>query len=243
VKPVLVVEQERSLEGLGLLGDRLDASGLPYRRLKLWESSFDGLRADEFAGIVPMGGNSHAWEEECRPFLRAERLFLGEAVERGVPVLGICLGAQVLARALGAEVGPGADPEIGWREIEPTDDAAGDPLFGHLTAPEGVYQWHHDGFELPEGARRLASSPLYPNQAFRVDGADAWGIQFHPEVDPEIFEVWIGRHPDEVREAGVDVAELREKVYTGAARSWPFRAGLFDNFLGLVRERTGAAAR
>ena len=156
--PVLLIEQEPALEGLGFLGERLAASGLPYRRLQLWQEGLDGLRASDFSAIVPMGGNAHAWQEDAHPVLRRERLLLADAVAEGVPVLGICLGAQLLARALGAEVRTAGAPEIGWLPIAPTLDAAGDPLFGHLTAPAGVYQWHHDVFELPEGARLLASS-------------------------------------------------------------------------------------
>jgi GMP synthase (glutamine-hydrolysing) len=234
MQPVLVIEQEHSLRGLGLLGDRLDASGVPYRRLRGWDEPLENLEARGFSAIIAMGGNAHAWEEKV-PLLQAERALLHDAVEEGVPVLGICLGGQLLARALGGEVREAEQPEIGWLDIEPTEDAAGDPVLGHMTAPTGVYQWHHDLIELPPGALRLASSPLAENQAFRADGADAWGIQFHPEVDAQLWETWISRHPEEVREAGVDVDELRANVRRGIAKSLPFQVRLFDAFLGLVR--------
>jgi GMP synthase (glutamine-hydrolysing) len=234
MQPVLVIEQEHSLRGLGLLGDRLDASGLPYRQLRGWDERLDDLEARDFSAIVAMGGNAHAWEEGV-PLLEAERDLLHDAVEEAVPVLGICLGGQLLARALGGDVREAEQPEIGWLEIAPTEEAAADPILGHLTAPTGVYQWHHDVIELPPGARRLASSPLAPNQAFRADGTDAWGIQFHPEVDAQLFETWISRHPEEVREAGVDVDALRTTVRHGIEKSHPFQVRLFDAFLGLVR--------
>jgi GMP synthase (glutamine-hydrolysing) len=234
MQPVLVIEQEHSLRGLGLLGDRLDAAGLPYRRLRGWHEPLEDLEALDFSAIIAMGGNAHAWEEKV-PLLQAERDLLHDAVEEGVPVLGICLGGQLLARALGGGVREAEQPEIGWLDIEPTEDAAEDPVLGHMTAPTGVYQWHHDVFELPPGARRLARSPLAENQAFRADGVDAWGIQFHPEVDAQLFETWISRHPEEVREAGVDVARLRATVRRGIEKSRPFQVRLFDAFLGLVR--------
>jgi GMP synthase (glutamine-hydrolysing) len=234
MRPVLVIEQEHSLRGLGLLGDRLDASGLPYRRLQGWDEPLEDVGARDFSGIIAMGGNAHAWEESV-PLLQAERTLLHDAVQEGVPVLGICLGGQLLARALGGNVREAEQPEIGWLDIAPTEDAAADPVLGHLTARTGVYQWHHDVIELPPGARRLASSPLAPNQAFRADGADAWGIQFHPEVDAQLFETWISRHPEEVREAGVDVDRLRATVNCGIEKSLPFQVRLFDAFLGLVR--------
>lgn len=237
MEPILVIEQEHSLRGLGLLGERLDGSGLPYRNLRAWDERFDELEVLDFAAIIPMGGNAHAWDEDAVPQLRAERLLLSSAVEEGLPVFGICLGAQLLARALGGAVRAADEPEIGWLDIVPTEEAADDPIFRHLEAPTGVYQWHYDVFEPPAGAQRLARSELAPNQAFRVDGAEAWGIQFHPEATPELWELWIARHPAEVREAGVDVDALRAAVYSGAERSLAVRRAIFDAFLDRVRRR------
>jgi GMP synthase (glutamine-hydrolysing) len=235
VKPILVLEQEYTLRGLGLLGERLKASGLPYRSLPVWEEPLDGLRARDFAAIIPMGGNAHAWDEDGVPALRRERVLLREAVEGGVPVLGVCLGGQLLARALGGEVAAAPEPERGWLEIVPTDEARDDPVFRVLEQATGVYQWHHDVFEPPPGSRVLARSEAAPNQAFRVDGADAWGIQFHPEATPELWELWIARHPAEVAESGVDVEEMRIAVYEGARASLPFRTAFFDGFIDRAR--------
>jgi GMP synthase (glutamine-hydrolysing) len=237
VKPILVIEQEHSLRGLGLLGERLEASGLLYRSLRAWDERVEDVDVGEIAAIIPMGGNAHAWDEEAVPLLRSERLLLESAVEQDVPVLGICLGAQLLARALGGAVTSASEPEIGWLEIVPTEAAADDPLFCHLETAAGVYQWHYDVFEPPPGARVLASSAQIPNQAFRVDGADVWGIQFHPEATPKLWELWIARHPVEVKEAGVDVGALRRAVYTGAEKSLEFRTRFFDAFIDRVRER------
>ena len=235
MKPILVIEQEYSLRGLGLLGERLEASRLPYRRFRAWDEPIVELDAGDFAAIIPMGGNAHAWDEDRVPTLRPERLLLREAVEGGVPVLGICLGGQLLARALGGEVRAADEPEIGWQEIVPTENARDDPIFRLLDSRKGVYQWHHDVFEPPPGARVLASSEAFPNQAFRVDGAEAWGIQFHPEATPDLWELWIARHPAEVEEAGVDVDALRAAVYTGARESLAFRTAFFDAFIDSAR--------
>jgi GMP synthase (glutamine-hydrolysing) len=235
MKPIVVIEQEYSLRGLGLLGERLDAWGLPYRRFRAWEEPIDELDVGELAAVIPMGGNGHAWEAERFPVLRSEQRLLREAVQAGVPVLGICLGGQLLASALGGEVRATEEPEIGWLAITPTDGAGEDPVLAVLEQPTGVYQWHNDVFEPPAGARLLATSEGSPNQAFRMDGADAWGIQFHPEVTPELFELWIARHPAEVTEAGVDVEALRSAVYAGARESLPFCTALFDAFIERVR--------
>jgi GMP synthase (glutamine-hydrolysing) len=235
VKPILVIEQQHSLRGLGLLGERLESSGLPYRRLQPWRDPVDGLEATDYAAIIPLGGTAHAWDESAVPTLKTERILLQEAVEDGVPVLGICLGGQILARALGGDVSAAAEPEYGWLEIVPTADAADDPVFRVLDDAASVYQWHTDVFEPPPGSTVLASSTAAPNQAFRVDGARAWGIQFHPETTPDLWELWISRHPVEVEEAGVDVDALRTAVYDGARESLAFRTAFFDAFIELAR--------
>ena len=237
MKPILVIEQEHSLRGLGLLGERLEASGLPYRSLRGWEEPVEDLEPDHFSAVIPMGGNAHAWDEDGVPLLRAERVFLEKAVEADLPVFGICLGGQLLARALGGDVKAAAEPEIGWVDITLTDEAADDPVFGRLENPTGVYQWHYDVFEPPPGARVLARSESSPNQAFRLDGRDVWGIQFHPEATPDLWELWIARHPVEVEASGVDVDELRAEVYSGAEESLADRTALFDGFFDRVRAR------
>jgi GMP synthase (glutamine-hydrolysing) len=235
MKPVLVIEQEYSLRGLGLLGERLDASGLPYRSLRAWEEPTDGLGARDFAAIIPMGGTAHVWEADLAPVLRSERELLRQAVDAGVPVFGICLGGQLLANAAGGFVHAAPESEIGWLEIVPTDGAREDPIFRVLEHATGVYQWHSDVFEPPVGASVLATSEAVANQAFRVDGAEAWGIQFHPETTPELWELWIARNPGEVKAAGVDVEALRAAVYDGARESLRFCTALFDAFIDRVR--------
>ena len=235
MKPIIVIEQEHSLRGVGLLGARLDASGRPYRILGAWEEPVEELEARDFAAIVAMGGNAHAWDEGAVPALRAERLLLREAVENEVPVLGVCLGGQILARAFGGDVLTADEPELGWFEIVPTEAARDDPIFRLLDSRTGVYQWHHDVFEPPPGATVLARSEAAPNQAFRVDGAEAWGIQFHPEVTSELWELWIERHPVEVAESGVDVDALRVAVREGERASLEFRSAFFYAFIERAR--------
>lgn len=232
-----MIEQEVRLAGQGALGERLAASGLPVRPLRTWEESLEGLRARDFSAIVPLGSNASAWQEDEYPFLRPQRELLAEAVDEGVPVLGICFGAQLLARALGGEVYAADSPEIGWCEIVPTGAAADDPVLGHAEGRTGVYQFHLDTFSLPDGAVLLASSDRFRNQAFRV--GSAWGLQFHPEVDIPTFEEWLGNHPGYVEKLGVDEAALRTSVaaQAEAREAVQFRTQLFDGFLGVVRQR------
>jgi GMP synthase (glutamine-hydrolysing) len=142
---------------------------------------------DEVAGAVFMGGPMNVDEVERFPALVAEREWLAGAVERGMPVLGICLGAQLLARALGAEVRPGGAAEIGFAPVAVTDPA--DPLLGGLAPRAEVLHWHGDVFDLPDGATHLASSERTTCQAFRV--GNAWGVLFHPEADFALVEAWL----------------------------------------------------
>ena len=226
MKPILAIEQDPTLPGLGLLGRVVRARGLPIVSAHAWEGDLDGLRADDFAGIVPLGGSMQSWDEERLPFLGRERELLREAVDEGVPVLGICLGGQILARALGADVFPSERPERGWLTVEATPEAAGDPLLAHLREPVGVYQWHLDVFDLPDGAVRLARSDLSENQAFRY-GERAWGLQFHPEVDAPIFAGWMQNYADAPAAVGLDRAALEAAV---AAGSPEFTEPLFGAF-------------
>lgn len=139
------------------------------------------------AGAVVMGGPMNVDELERFPGLAAEREWLAEAVRRGMPVLGICLGAQLLARALGAEVRPGEGPEIGFAPVEVDDPA--DPVLGALAPSTEVLHWHGDAFDLPDGAQSLASSARTEHQAFRA--GNAWGVLFHPEADFALVEAWL----------------------------------------------------
>jgi GMP synthase (glutamine-hydrolysing) len=157
---------------------------------------------DEVAGAVFMGGPMNVDEVERFPALAAEREWLAQAVQRAMPVLGICLGAQLLARALGAEVRPGAAPEIGFAPVDvsvPTD-----PLLGGLAPRTEVLHWHGDVFDLPDGAERLASSEQTACQAFRA--GNAWGALFHPEADYALVEAWLAV-PEMVREAVATLGE------------------------------------
>ena len=150
----------------------------------------------EVNGAVFMGGPMNVDEVERHPALAAEREWLAEALRRDMPVLGICLGAQLLARALGAEVRPGPGPEIGFAPVEVADPD--DPLLGGLAPRAEVLHWHGDVFDLPPGAEHLASSERTACQAFRA--GNAWGVLFHPEADLALVEAWLSV-PEMIEEA------------------------------------------
>jgi len=191
----------------------------------------------DVAGAVVMGGPMNVDQVERFPALAAEREWLAEAVALELPVLGVCLGAQLLARALGAEVRPGERREIGFAPVEVFDDA--DPVLGSLAPAADVLHWHGDVFDLPPGAARLACSELTQNQAFRV--GDAWGVLFHAEADHALVEAWLGV-PEMIDEALAALGEDGVAALPGRAEE--LEAGLvagstpgFEAFAAIVAGR------
>jgi GMP synthase (glutamine-hydrolysing) len=151
----------------------------------------------EVAAAVFMGGPMGVGDTEEHPGLAAERGWLASAVESGKPILGVCLGAQLIAAALGAEVRPGLVPEIGFATVRVRDP--GDPVVGGLAPDTSVLHWHGDVFDLPDGAELLAWSAQTPVQAFRA--GNAWGLLFHAEADAGLIESWLAV-PEMAAEAG-----------------------------------------
>jgi GMP synthase (glutamine-hydrolysing) len=183
----LLVLQHIACEPPAAFEDELRARGLDVVRVELDEGEpLPDWR--EFPAIVVMGGPMGAYDEADHPWLAGEKRLLREAVEADVPVWGVCLGAQVLASALGARVYRGDEPEVGVLPVELTAAAAEDPVFGEAPPSFPTLQWHGDSFELPDGATLLASSPAYPHQAFRA--GRSYGLQFHIEVPLELAREW-----------------------------------------------------
>jgi GMP synthase (glutamine-hydrolysing) len=218
---------------LGVAAEVFDELAIPYRHLDAWrEDAWPAL--EEVSALVVLGGEMNADEVERHPFLGRERELLREAVHSDVPVLGLCLGAQLLARALGAAVPRSPTPELGFRPIRLTDAGRDDPVLAPFGAVPGVFQWHVDTFDLPEGAVLLASSEGVAHQAFRV-GSSAYGLQFHPEATEAGIAAWATHWADVVREWGTTpdalIAQAREHhpAQREAARE-AFRA-----FAGLLR--------
>jgi GMP synthase (glutamine-hydrolysing) len=138
--------------------------------------------------VMVFGGAMHPDQDAEHPWLQGEVAFIERAVEAGVPTIGVCLGAQLLARAAGAWIGPAGSAEVGWFSVELNDDGAADPVIGVLPQRVDAFQWHYYTFELPEGAVELARSEAV-RQAFRL-GERAWGIQFHAEVNRRMLDRW-----------------------------------------------------
>jgi GMP synthase (glutamine-hydrolysing) len=145
---------------------------------------------DGFGAAMVFGAEANVDQEEAHPWLRSEKDFVGELLERGTPLLGVCFGSQILAEVAGGVVRRAARPEIGWHEIELTPEGAADPLLGALPRRFESFQYHHYEWLLPPGAVALARSAL-ALQAFRLGDSPVWGLQFHPEVTEPDLGSWL----------------------------------------------------
>jgi GMP synthase (glutamine-hydrolysing) len=186
----LLVFQHAAAEPLGVLDPMLRRWGFRIRYVNFAREPAVQLDLERYNGLVVLGGPMNVDQAAAYPHLLTEIAAIRAALKLEVPVLGICLGAQLLAAALGAIVRPNRVREIGWYRLQPAAEARSDRLFRHFDAGQHVFQWHAYTFDLPAGAVHLASTPTCPNQAFRF-GDRAYGLQFHLEADEHLIQRWL----------------------------------------------------
>jgi GMP synthase (glutamine-hydrolysing) len=186
-------------EGLGLIEPVLRQRGIEIVCADLYNEGAAVPLIRGTDGLIFMGGPMSA--NDPLPYLEREMHIMRDAAGRGQAILGVCLGAQLLAKALGAGVRRNPLPEIGWFEIELTEAGAADPLLGAMNRTETVLHWHGDTFDLPEGAVWLARSERCANQAFRV-GTNSYGFQFHLETTPEMIADWCAQDMESAAQCG-----------------------------------------
>lgn len=232
----LLVFQHVPFEPLGTLDGQFRAAGFRIRYVNFARLGEVRPDVDRYHGLVVLGGPMSVNELERYPHLNVEQDSIRQAVDSGIPVLGICLGAQLIAAALGGQIRKNPVKEIGWFEVAPTDAGLEDPLFSKFDGPENIFQWHGDTFTLPHGAKHLAESEACTNQAFRF-GESVYGLQFHLEVDPALIERWL-RTPVHLREiAKLGTTVDPEKIRADTARFMARSAVLSDAFFGEFIER------
>ncbi len=243
MKPILVLQQVPH-ETLGTLERCLGDAGLAWRYVELFRRIPDDLDVAGAAGMVVLGGPMEVGHTDRYPFLSLEIEWIRQALDGELPLLGICLGAQLLAKVLGARVCPNAIKEIGWYEIDLTPEAAEDKLFGGCGPRQTVFEWHGDTFDLPGGAVLLAKSELCPHQAFRYRSA-AWGVQFHVEMTAAMIDLWLDdpRNRRELAALGyIDPEAIRDRTSEALPKMQALGRRVLPAFTALCRQRAFGAA-
>ena len=232
----LLVLQHVAHEILGTLNPLLKRAGFRIRYVNFARHPDARPTLDGYDGLIVLGGPMSVNDSNRLPHLVTELKLIEEALRRELPILGICLGAQLIAKTLGASVYPTREKEIGWYDVSPTTEAARDPLLTPLQKTEKIFQWHGETFDIPNSTRHLAFSSLCANQAFRY-GTKVYGFQFHMEVDAPMIHRWL-----KVPENQKEISALRgdhhiEEIYGETPRHMP-RLGeiserVFNGFIEL----------
>jgi GMP synthase (glutamine-hydrolysing) len=231
-KPNVLVIRHEPCSSLGMLETALTRQQIPFTYLEAPAGEKLNGEIEAFSHLVILGGAVSAYESDIYPSLKHEFELIEKAIAQKIPTLGICLGSQMLAKVLGANVylGP-SGREAGWCEIEMTDAAACDPLFEKFPARFTVFQSHKDTFDLPANTVHLALSDKYPNQSFRYQD-HVWAIQFHLEIDHQVLNSCRGILEQELRESKTIDDTTIEDLLAKAQSKALLIAPLADDFMG-----------
>jgi GMP synthase (glutamine-hydrolysing) len=239
VEPVLFVRND-TFETFGIARGAFEDAGVPVRLFDAIEPGAARPSLDDVSGIVMFGSSHNVDDTDAHPFLKEIRDLTREAVQRGVPYLGICLGAQVLARALEKPAPLAPRREVGFEPVRPAAAASDDRLLSHYADGDPVFQWHQDTFELPDGAELLATGDTVPLQGYRVNEV-TWGVQWHFEIDRPEVELWLdafSAEADLLSTWGKSPAEVRREADEHMAAHEAKGTETFRRFAEVIRERS-----
>ena len=236
VQPILVICHVAH-EGLGSMEPLFKKKGVLFEYQSLATDDSLSIDHQKYSALIVMGGPMGVYQTEQYPFLETEVKIIRAFLAEGKPFLGICLGAQVLAKALGAFVGKNKQKEIGWYPLNLTDQAKDDPLFKKMKVTETVFQWHGDTFQIPQGAVCLASSPLCTHQAFRF-GKNVYGLQFHVEMTKELVDEWLSIEANkeelESLRGQIDPLKISTETLLNLPRLQEICQGMVEEWLGFL---------
>jgi GMP synthase (glutamine-hydrolysing) len=238
MRPVLFVRND-TYETFGLARRAFAPAGVPVEVFDAIDPDAPRPSLEDVGGVVMFGSSSNVDETDAYPFLKEIRDLTRDALDRDLPYLGICLGAQVLARSLDKPAPLAPVKEIGFAPVRPTASGSSDRLVSHYADGDMVFQWHQDTFELPDGAELLVTGDAVPLQAYRV-GERAWGIQFHFEIDGPEIDLWLDTYSLEADLAstwGKTTDAVRAEAGAYLAAHEAKGAETFRRFAEVVRER------
>lgn len=233
----VIVLQHHENETLGTIGDALQARRIETRIIAGFAGEPIPRQMGEAAGLIVLGGPMGVSEGERYSFLQDEIRLIGDALSSNLPILGVCLGGQLLAHTLGATVGKAALPEIGWHPLRLTEAARRDRLWTDIPSPCTAFHWHGDMFALPAGAVALASSEMTPCQAFRY-GENAYGLQCHLEVTSLLIDRWLTLWEQELTAANADSYEIRAHTRQEIPHLQQTAHTLFGAWANLLHSKT-----
>lgn len=227
----VVVLQHAAPEGPASIGDALKRRGIGMKIVRIDQGAAVPASMDGAAGLVVMGGPMSAYDPI--PHITSELMLIERALEDGLPILGVCLGSQLLAAASGARVYPSGRKEIGWHDVRLTEAATKDPLWHGVDGRFTGFHWHGDIFDLPKGATSLASSPLTELQAFRC-GSNAYGLLFHLEVGETQIRDFVAAFADELSAAGIPGEPILAGMASHLRNLQRIGAHVFDRWAALL---------
>ena len=231
---ILVLQHVES-EGLGIIDGAVRRKGFVADFIRVFKGERIPRNIQRYAGLIVLGGPMGVYEEEIYPFIKDEIALIKSAVKEEIPVLGICLGSQMLAKAAGADVYKGKKKEIGWYDVRLTDEGKRDRLFIGLPDRFIVFQWHGDTFDIPENSKCLASSELFPHQIIKV-GKNAYGLQFHLEVTEKMAREWIDVNDKELLsvKSYIDPKQILKDMSAYIETVHRYGEVVFNRFLNLI---------
>ncbi len=233
----VIVFQHVPFEVLGTLDPLLRREGYRIRYVNFGREPNAEPEIDKYDGLIILGGPMNVDMTDEYPHLDTEVRLIREAIDKGIPILGICLGAQLIAKTLGAPVSENPEKEIGWYDVQLTDAGKSDPLMRHLEDSKPIFEWHSDTFALPAGCDHLASTASCRNQAFRY-GDNVYGFQFHMEVDAALIERWLNTPVYQAEIAAtngrIDPAQIRAETAEKMSQLTELSEKVFGEFLALM---------
>ena len=234
----VIIFQHVAHKILGTLNPTLKEHKLNIRYINFERTPDESPTLQKYHSLIVLGGHMGVYQAEKYQHIKTELRLIEEALKKDIPILGICLGAQLIANVLGAKVRKHIEKEIGWYDVQFTPDGQKDKLFNHFNSSEKLFQMHGDTFDIPSGAIKLASSKTCESQAFRF-GEKVYGLQFHLEVDEPMIHRWLSYENNikDMHEYNFSTDLIKEETLKFAPRSTELSFKTFGNFVELFANK------